>query len=102
MHSKIYFKIHESYRRVVAVCDSDLIGKKFEEGIKQLEIKEHFFKGHETEEKEIIELFRRQAVEDATFNIVGEQAVKAAFKAGIIGEGNVGKVDGVPFALVFV
>ena len=38
-------KIHHSYRDVIAICDSNLIGKRFEEGIMQVEIKEHFFDG---------------------------------------------------------
>ena len=36
-------KIHKSYRNVVAVCDSDLIGKKFEEDKFQLDLKESFY-----------------------------------------------------------
>ena len=37
-------KIHRAYRDVVAICDSELIGKRFEEGKFQLEIKEDFFR----------------------------------------------------------
>ena len=29
---KMFIKIHNSYRNVVALADADLIGKKFEEG----------------------------------------------------------------------
>jgi hypothetical protein len=36
----MYLKVHQSYRDVVAICDSDLIGKKFEEGKRQLDIKQ--------------------------------------------------------------
>ena len=32
-------KIHEAYRRIVALSDPELIGKRFEEGQLQLEIK---------------------------------------------------------------
>ena len=41
----MFFKIHKTYRYVFAVCDSDLIGRTFEEGNFQLEVKENFFKG---------------------------------------------------------
>ena len=40
-------KIHEAYRKVVALADTDLIGKTFEEGIKQIKINPFFFEGKE-------------------------------------------------------
>ena len=54
-------KIHSSYRRIVAICDNELLGKKFEEGKKAIEIKESFFKGDEKTEQEIIKI-----IEDST------------------------------------
>ena len=39
--------IIKSYREVVAICDSELLGKCFEEGIFQLDIKESFYKGEQ-------------------------------------------------------
>jgi hypothetical protein len=102
MSSKLVFRIHESYRKVVAVCDAELVGKKFEEGIKQLEVRESFYKSQESDSEEIIEMMRRLTAEDATFNIVGKNSVNAAMKAGIIDEENIGKVQGVPFALVLI
>ena len=47
-------KIHNSYRKVVAVCDSDIIGKRFDEGKRQLDIRENFYKGDEVNEEEAI------------------------------------------------
>lgn len=95
-------KIHESYRRVIAVCDSDLIGKKFEEGKMQLDIRENFYSGEEIEEKRVVEILLKEKNNYATFNIVGEKSVKCAMDCGVITEGNVGKVEGVPFALVLL
>ena len=40
--------------------------------------------------------------EDATFNIVGKDAVEAAFKAGIITKDGIKKVQGIPFSLVLL
>jgi len=40
-----------------------------------------------------------QRMEDATFNIVGEESIKAAVKAGIINESDTDKIKGIPFAL---
>ena len=95
-------KIHKSYRDIVAVCDSELLGKKFEEGKFQLDIKESFFNGYKTSEEKAIQIMQDMSREDATFNIVGEKSVNTAIKAGIISEEGVKKIDGVPFALVLL
>jgi len=95
----MHVKIHRSYRKVVAVCDNDLIGKKFEEGKKQLDVRESFYSGDEFDVERVKEIMKGEAADDSTFNIVGEESVKIALESGIIVEGNVGRVDGVPFAL---
>jgi len=92
-------KIHKSYRTIVAVCDSELIGKTFSQGIRQIEIKEGFFKGEEKNKKEIIEILQRMQGEDAIFNIVGKESVEAALEAGVIDEKGVIKIEGVPVGL---
>ncbi len=98
----MFLKIHKAYRNVVAICDSDLIGKRFEEGRFQLDVKENFYKGKEISEEEAVEIMKDMKIEDATFNIIGENSVKTAIKAGIIDEEAVGEVQGVKFALVLL
>jgi len=98
----MFIKIHSSYRDVVAICDSELIGKKFETGKSQLDIKEDFFKGEEKSEREILEIMKNLEKEDATFNIIGEKAVNTALKAGIITREGIKEVSGIPFALVLM
>ena len=95
-------RIIKSYRDVVSVCDSELLGKKFEEEKFQLDVKENFFKGDEMSEERAIEIMKDMAKEDATFNIIGEQSVNTAIKAGIISKEGIRKVQGVPFAFVLV
>ena len=95
-------KIHSSYRSVVAVCDTELLGKEFEQGKLAIKLEESFFKGEEKSEKEIIEDLKRAADEDATFNIVGKQSVAAAIKAGIIKESGITKIQDIPIALVLL
>lgn len=95
-------KIIRSYRDVVAVCDSELLGKRFEEGKFQLDIKESFYAGEKKTEKEIIEMMREMLTEDATFNIVGHKSIDAAIKAGIIDKSSIGKIQGIPFALILM
>ena len=96
----MYVRIHKSYRNVVAVCDLELVGKRFEEGKFQLDVKENFYKGEKLSESEIISEMKRMFREDATFNIVGAKSVNAAIKAEIISEDAVGEIAGIPFAML--
>ena len=95
-------KIHKSYRDVIAICDSELLGRKLEEGNRQLDLSGEFFKGEEKKEEEILEFIKDIAKEDATFNIVGKKATELALKAGIISKEGIKKIQGVPFALVLL
>ena len=92
-------KIHEAYRTIVAVADAEIMGKTFEEGIKQIEIRESFFKGEQKTKEELIEILRNLNNEDATFNIVGENSVNTALEAGIISKDGIIKIDNIPIAL---
>ena len=98
----MFVNVIKSYRDVVAVCDKELIGKKFEEGISQLDVKENFFKGRESSKEEVCEIMRDMKLEDSTFNIVGEKSIQTALKAGIITKEGVGEIQGIPFALVLM
>lgn len=98
-HTKMLIKIHESYRKIVAVCDSDLVGKTFTEGIKQIKVRENFFKGQEKNKQEILKILEELNQEDATFNIVGEKAVQTAIEAGVIEKHGIIRIDGIPIGL---
>jgi len=97
-----FINVINSYRDVVAICDSDLIGKVFEQGKFQLDVKESFYKGKQVSEKELFDMINHLSREDAIFNIVGEKSVSIALRAGIITEGGIGKIQGVPFVLVLL
>ncbi len=94
--------IISSYRNVVAICDSELLGKCFEEGIFQLDIKESFYKGDKKTEQEVIQIIQDMKSEDATFNIVGKKSVNCAVKCGLISEDTIKKIQGIPFVLVLM
>ena len=98
----MFIKIIKSYRDVVAVCDSSILGKRFEQGNLQLDVKESFYKGEEVSEEKAIEIIKSMAAEDATFNIAGEKSVNAAIKAGVVSKESVGKIQGIPFAVVLL
>ena len=95
-------RIIKRYRGILAVCDSDLIGKKFEEGKFQLNLEGEFFKGKETSEERVLKIMQDTAEKDATFNIVGEKSVSTALKAGIISQNQIKKIQGVPFTLILI
>ena len=98
----MWVKIHKSHRTMIAICDENLLGRKFEEGIKQLDVRESFFNGQRMSKEDVIKLMRREAKEDATFNIVGKESVKAALEAKLIASSSWHKVEGIPFVLVLV
>src|SRR3989338_7568396 len=95
-------KIHRSYRNVVAICDNNLIGKKFEDGKKQLDVRESFYKGQEVELDELKRIMILQIKEDCTFNIIGKESIRTAIETGIISEEQVRKVANIPFALTLI
>lgn len=95
-------KIHESYRRIVAVCDTNLVGQLLSEGKRQIEIRPTFFKGEEKSRKEVIKILKDLAKEDATFNIVGKESVETALESGIIQKHGVIEINNTPIALVLM
>lgn len=98
----MFVNVINSYRSIVAICDSNLLGKKFEEDKFQLDVKESFYKGEETSKEKAIEIMKNMVIEDATFNIVGKESIKTAIEAGIITQENVGKIQEIPFALILL
>jgi len=102
----MFVNVIKSYRDTVAICDSELLGKYFEEGKFQLDIKENFYKGEEKSAQEVIQIIQDMKKEDATFNIVGERSVDTAIKAGLVKEDSIGKsigkIKNIPFILVLM
>jgi hypothetical protein len=95
-------KIHNSYRNVVAICDSDLIGKIFEEGNKTIFVNPNFYQGEEKTKEQVEEILENGMAEDYTFNIVGEESVSIALKKGAIKEEGIIKVQNIPIALILL
>lgn len=94
-------KIHKSYRDVVAICDKELLGKKFEQGDMQIEISS-FFDGEHKTEPEVLEIIKNASSEDVSFNIVGKKSIKTALKAGIISKEGIKTIQGIPMALTLL
>ena len=102
MGKGISLKIHKSYRWVVAVCDEELIGRKLIDGKRVLDLSGEFFKGEIMNNEEIRKELSRCKNEDATFNFVGERAVKIAKESGIANDEGIVEIDKTPFALVLL
>ena len=98
----MYIKIHSSYRNVVSICDAELVGKIFEEGKRQLDVRENFYKDKKVSKEEAIKILRVQSAKDSTFNIVGKKAIETAVEAGIINKDSVCTVQDIPFTLVLI
>ena len=73
----IIVKIHQANKRkIVSLCDANLIGKKFEDGNLQLDVSNFFYNGEKLNKKEIL-----NAVKDAdSLNIVGIESIKFSLK----------------------
>ncbi len=100
MEKKFLLKVHKATRLAVAICDEELIGKKFEEERLQLDLTGKFFAGEEKNEKEIREALIFYSEEDACFNIVGEKSCNISLELGLISKEGISRIDGVPFSLV--
>lgn len=98
----MYINIIDAYRTIIAIADKELVGKIFEEGNLQLDVKESFYKGDIKTKNEIVSIIKEWVEEDATFNIVGENSIKTAIEAGIIGENSIGHINNIPHAMVLL
>ncbi|MBA7502069.1 hypothetical protein ES706_00645 [subsurface metagenome] len=78
---------------LVVVCDSELLGKKFNQGKLKLEVKESFYRGTEASVEECLTALREATIA----NLVGS-IVRHAVKVGIIERSNVLKIQNVPHA----
>ena len=91
----MYMKKYETERQlIVAVCDKDIIGKKFQEGELTLKLEPSFYKGQDASESEI-----KEALLCATIaNIAGEKAIACAVECGCVEPDTVIFIEGIPHA----
>ena len=83
---------------ILAVCDSELLGKTFSEGEMQLDLTNDFYKGEEKSDDEIADLMRNAYI----INLVGEKSCALAIKEGIINEKDIKKVKNIPHIQVLL
>ena len=96
---KFLIKVHKSQRRkIVCLCDKNLIGKKIEDNDLQLDVSKNFYNGSDSSEEEIF----KETREFSSLNIVGKEAVDFALKNGLISKDNIIKIKNIPHAIVIL
>ncbi|MDI9645920.1 MAG: DUF424 domain-containing protein [Archaeoglobales archaeon] len=79
---------------LVAVCDSELVGKVFKEGDLKIEVKEDFYGSEDFDEEEVKKMLRRATIA----NITGQKAVDLALKMGLIDKDRILYIANCPHA----
>lgn len=94
---RVYLKKYESGGEVlVAVCDENLLGRRFTEGRLVLDVKKEFYGGVLVTIDEAIRELKKATIA----NIVGENIVREALKEGLIHEEAILWVSNVPHAQI--
>ncbi|OGM01847.1 hypothetical protein A3K72_04235 [Candidatus Woesearchaeota archaeon RBG_13_36_6] len=86
--------ISNDNKLILAICDNGLIGNKYEEGEKQLDLASSFYNGKKMEEEAVIELIEKAHI----INAVGKDSVDCCLKAGVVDKNNIGRIKGIPYA----
>lgn len=88
-------KVHPTPNgKLVAMCDSDILGKVFEEGDRQLDLSANFYQGEERAVEEVETLLKGCYM----VNAVGKDSVGFLLKKKMIEKDNIQEVGGVPYA----
>ena len=80
---------------VLAACDEDLVGKKFEENELVLDIRKSFYLDKIIGGEEL----SRMLAEAKNINLVGEQTINIAKRDKLVD--NIGRIKGIPYAIIF-
>jgi hypothetical protein len=92
---EMYLKSHQhGAHTLIAVCDCDILGKKFTEGRLKIEVTADFFGGEKASYSEVA-----AALAKATMaNFVGCKTVENAISLGYVERECILSIDGVPYA----
>ena len=93
-------KIHRTGdgRKMVCVTDSDLLGKVFIEGQKQLDFSGSYYKG----EEKPIDLIQKHIISSYLTTFSGKESIKLAHDMEVIDESHILIVQGIPQAQVLI
>ncbi|MEM3781520.1 MAG: DUF424 family protein [Candidatus Micrarchaeaceae archaeon] len=98
----IYLKRHHSENGfILALCDEELIGKRYEDGKRQLDLETYsgFYKGERLDEKSAEEEVSKEKFYSA--NIVGKRSISIFVKHGLLDKSGISEICGIPYAQIF-
>jgi len=91
-------KHHSKDKLVLALCDSELLDKKIEQGDLILDLKSEFYHGNKTTETEIL----KEIGGAYLINAVGKKAVEILLKNNIISKKLIKHVASVPYVQILL
>ena len=95
------FKIHTSDGKTIcAICDSEILGKVFEENERVLDVDADFFGGEKAGSKEIKKI-AKHIREANSSDIIGNRIVAKLVKEGALKESAVKEICRIKYAMVF-
>lgn len=81
---------------LLAICDTELLGKTLREGKIIFHVKEEFYKGAEVNIEEAVDMIANSTI----VNMVGKCVVKKAIEKGYVHPEAVLEIEGVPHAQI--
>ena len=79
---------------LLGACDEKLLGKKFEDGKFQIDVKREFYDG----ERITPSAFKKLLADATIANLVGKVTIKCAIEAGVVDPECIIKIKGIPHA----
>ena len=86
-------RMHDG-KLILAICDADLLGKKFVDDGKQLDLSSDFYKGKKTTVKELKAMIKKAYL----LNIVGKKSVEFAISEGLVAKEHTASIKNIPYA----
>ncbi|MHA1402221.1 MAG: DUF424 domain-containing protein [Candidatus Helarchaeota archaeon] len=83
---------------IVAICDSNLMGKTFQDGPLKLEVNERFYGTNRVSLQEGINGIKQ----GTNINLVGEAIITEAINQGILSKYAIIEISGIPHAIIIV
>lgn len=91
----ICIKVYNQGReRLVAACDSDIVGKTFRSDKLVLQVSESFYRGDDVDEESLVNWLRLATVA----NLSGKRTIDIAVENGFVDRSCVLEIGGVPHA----
>jgi hypothetical protein len=91
-------KIHTIQNQtILAICDKELVGKKFEDDKIEFCASEKFYGNQEITKEQIL----REIKEATSLNLFGNKCIELLQKEGLINEKQVILIDGIKHAQIF-